>query len=480
MGPAISAPPEHLFMNAHSLLFNTLAETGALGLGAGLVLLVVLMRGLWRGRQADTLAGRARWAATAAAWCAFLAHGVVDYHVRYLALSVPLLVGAALVYAEPRSPAPRRTPGTWPAWLLTPVALVVAAFSGYQLVAQFRLEQATLAGRDGDWSRAADRADLALAADPTFSLYAAQAGYAYARLAATTGGDSDRDTAIAHYIAALEAGPANPVWEVNLAVLLQADDDLPAALKHLEFAQVLAPKWGLPAMLRGLWSEGTDEVVARSAFAEALARQPALVDSAIWSGTALRRGVLAQWSANTPATSEALESQIQALLANGQLPEAQSLIERAWTMSPSSPWVYRAWSALAMAQGAPTLGQRYLEAADWLQSVDIRDRVQTLLTRADQLALRGDRLAAAETYNVVWDAASQVSPYGWGYLGYIPQAHFIFQRDVWAAELVPQVPQVDFDRGLAAALTELARTDPELAPATLSDLERTALVGGTP
>ncbi len=479
MSTSVSTPPEHLFMNAHSLIFNTLAETGGLGLAAGTALIAAFAWGLWRSRRTSSFEDRARWAATTAAWAAFVSHGFVDYHVRYLALAVPLLVMAALSFAAREPVAARRPERGWPIWALAPVALLAAAFSAYQLTASFRFEQATLAGREGDWERAAQRADLALAADPAFSLYAAQAGYAYAQLTLAAPKGSDLAAgylglAIQRYVSALQATPDNAVWEVNLAVLLEQDGDRSAALNHLELAQAAAPGWGAPAMLRGLWTEAADEVEARSSFADALEREPSLATAALWQSTTLRRGVLAQWQANVAAAASPLGEQIQHLIAAGRLPEAQQLAETAHEMNPSSPWVYRSLASLASAQGAPTLAARYLEASNWLQTVDMRDRAAGAIQSAELALSVDDRQSAADAYTLAWDASSQVSPFGWGYLGYTPTAHFIYQRDPWAPELVPQMPQLDYDAGLAAEFGALIKADPDLAPMTADQLERRA------
>ena len=477
MSTGVSTPPEHLFMNAHSQIFNTLAETGGLGLAAGAVLIATFAWGLWRSRRTSSFEDRARWAATTAAWAAFVSHGFVDYHVRYLALAVPLLVMAALSFAAREPASTRRPERGWPVWALAPVAVLAAAFSVYQLTAAFRFEQATLAGRENDWQRAAQRADLAFASDPAFSLYAAQAGYAYAQLTFDAPQGSDLangylDLAIQRYVSALQSMPGNAVWEMNLAVLLDQDGDRAAALKHLDLAQSAAPGWGTPAMLRGLWTEADDEIQARSAFADALEREPSLADAALWQSTSLRRGVLAQWQANVPATTAPLAEQIQHLVAAGRLPEAQQLAETAHSMNASSPWVYRSLAALASAQGAPTLAARYLEASNWLQTVDMRDRAVGAIQSAELALSVDDRESAAEAYALAWDASSQVSPFGWGYLGYTPTAHFIFQRDPWAPELVPQMPQLDYDAGLAADFAALIQADPALAPMTADQLER--------
>lgn len=476
MSTSVSAPPEHLFMNAHSLIFNTLAESGGLGLVTGALLVAAFAWGLWRARRTPTFEDRARWAATTAAWAAFVSHGLVDYHVRYLALAVPLLVMAALTFAAREPASTCRRERRWPVWALAPIAVLAAAFSVYQLIAAFRFEQATLAGREGDWERAAQRANLAYDSDPAFSLYAAQAGYAYAQLAFAAPRGSDLangylDLAIDRYVSALQATPGYAVWEVDLAVLLKQDGDPAAALKHLDLAQAAAPGWGAPAMLRGLWIEAEDEVQARSAFADALEREPSLSAGAIWQSTTLRRGVLAQWQANATAALPSLGDQIQHLIEAGRLPEAQQLAETARAMSPSSPWVYRSLAALAAAQGAPTLAARYLQASNWLQTVDMRDRAVGAFQSAELAMIAHDTTGAADAYALAWDAASQVSPFGWGYLGYTPTAHFIFQRDPWAAELVPQMPQLDFDAGLAADFATLIATDPDLAPVTTGQLE---------
>lgn len=93
-------------VNAHSLYFETLAETGAIGLALLLVLLGTALLGTLKGARRAAPAARSRQAAIAASLIAFLLAGAVDWVWQIPALPVAALLLAAAGMA--RGPTGRR------------------------------------------------------------------------------------------------------------------------------------------------------------------------------------------------------------------------------------------------------------------------------------------------------------------------------------------------------------------------------------
>ncbi len=493
-----SAPPEAIFINAHSLLFNTAAETGVLGVLSVVCLLVVGARVWWRARVGDA-EGRARWVAVTAMWAGFLTHGLVDYHVRVLGIAVPLLVMTAVVLGSgPALLAHRRPrvgtggahepsdgvahPGVQaaqlhPLWLIGP-ALLVAAYSAWSLSAYRAAEEGREAARRQDWRGAASAFEVAARWDPWQPAYPAQAGLAWARLAA--GGTAAAVTpARQNFERAAALDPRYAPHLVNAAVLAAAQGDVDTALIALERAQAAAPRWGLPSAVAGFIEEQVARMVsARKRYDRALSIEPGLIDSAFWGASPVRRAaryaVVAAESSPMPVT--ALDAQIAALIRERAYDEAYRLLAEAWRLQPSAPWVYRSFATLAAAQGSPGLAERYLDAADWIQTVQVREQVWTLVGRADLAGHQGEWTLAREAYEVAYRVGQQRSPYGWGYAGYTPYG-FIYQRVLLEEELAPQVPLITFDPRLGLAVQPLAGVYEELGQGGLAHDFRAELRG---
>jgi O-antigen ligase/tetratricopeptide (TPR) repeat protein len=500
-----SAPPEAIFINAHSLLFNTAAETGTLGVLIAVCLLAVGARAWWRARVGD-IAGRARWVAVTAMWAGFLTHGLVDYHVRVLAIAVPLLVMSAVVLgsgpallAHHRRPRvakarPHASPGgvnhpsvqaaqLHPLWLIGP-AVLVAAYSAWSLSAYRAAEEGREAAGREDWRGAASYFEQAAQWDPWQPAYASQAGLAWARLAAQ-GTAAAATPARQNFERAAALDPGYAPYLVNAAVLAAAQGDVDTALIALERAQAAAPRWGLPSAVAGFIEEQVARMVsARKRYDRALSIEPGLIDSAFWGASPVRRAaryaVVATQFPQAPVT--ALDAQIAALIRERAYDEAYRLLADAWRLQPSAPWVYRSFATLAEAQGSPGLAERYLDAADWIQTVQVREQVWTLVGRADLAGQQGEWTLAREAYEVAYRVGQQRSPYGWGYAGYTPYG-FIYQRVLLEEELAPQVPLIAFDPRLGLAVQPLARVYEELgqgAQAQNFKAELRGLLAGDP
>jgi tetratricopeptide (TPR) repeat protein/O-antigen ligase len=489
-----SAPPEAIFINAHSLLFNTAAETGLLGVGSLLSVLVLGACAVWRARVGDGEV-RARWVAVAAMWAGFLTHGLVDYHVRALGIAVPLLVMTAVVLGSgptllihQRGHAGAKTlksgSGTrvraaqhHPLWFVGP-AVLMAAYSTWSLMAYREAETGSEAAERGEWRLAAVAYEQAARLDPWQPAYPAQAGLAWARMAAE-GSSAALTPARQNFERAALLDPVYAPHQVNAGVLAALQGDLDRALLALDRAQTAAPRWGLPSALAGYLEEQAARMVsARKSYDLALRIEPGLINSPFWGASQVRRAArYAVVTAGSPEDQVAsLPVQVDALLRDRAYAEAQRLLAEAWQLQPNAPWVYRAFAATAEAQGSSGLAERYLDAADWIQTVQIREQVWTLIDRAALAFQSGDLEQARDAYETAYRVGQQRSPYGWGYAGYTPYG-FVYQRTLLLEELAPQVPLIGFDPALGLAVQPLTEVYVDLGDAGLAADFRTELRG---
>lgn len=446
-----SAPPDRIYLHAHSVAFTTAAESGLIGLGAVLVVVAAIARALWLARHKPSLAARARWAAVAASWAGFVAHSQVDDHTRYLAVALPLaiLLACALAEESEARPAHASTLAHFhPLWLLVP-GLAAALFTGYSLRAYALAEQAIEAG--DDWARAARLFDEAANADPALAFYWQQAGYAYGRLAAA--GDA---SALEAGIARLERGrdlePAYAVTHANLAALYWQAGRRADALAAMQQAMQLAPLAATYHLNLGLYAEALNQPeTARAAYQRFLSLRPASAGLSFWTETPVRREALA---ASTPVKPSLLEA-VRALIAAGRLEEAEQELLAAWRDDAQSPWVYVGLAELAYTHGDHALADRQIENALWVQNVQIEQQVAALLT-AGEIARAQGRVAEALTrYENAWWAVSDYGSLGWGSAGWTPHAYFAYQRRALPVDELPQLARADLSPEMARRLLPL-------------------------
>lgn len=446
-----SSPPDRLYLHAHSIAFTTAAESGLIGLGAVLVVVTAIARALWQARHKPSLAARARWAAVAASWAGFLAHSQVDDHTRYLAVALPLAILLACALAEESDTQPARA-GTLahfhPLWLLVP-GLAAALFTGYSLRAYALSEQAVEAG--DDWARAAQLFDKAAAADPALAFYWQQAGYAYGRLAA--GGDA---AALEAGIARLERGrdlePAYAVTHANLAALYWQAGRHAEALAAMRQATQLAPLAATYHLNLGLYAEALGQPeVARAAYQRFLSLRAASAGLSFWTETPVRREAL---TASTPVEAPPLEG-VRALIAAGQLAEAEQELLAAWREDAQLPWVYVGLAEVARARGDWALADRQVENALWVQNVQIDQQVAALLTAGEIAQAQGRAAEALIRYENAWWALSDYGSLGWGSAGWTPHAYFAYQRRALPVDELPQLVRADLSPEMVRRLLPL-------------------------
>jgi|GEM_PF-759687 len=429
---ATSIPPAWPFLHAHSVVFNTLAEAGIIGLAAMMFAGGVIGFSLWRARLKDSGPKRARWAGVAAAWLGFAVHSQVDDHTRYLAVALPLIIMLAVTLAEDTEYEQRPTFSTH--WFLWPLALI-GVFSVYSLRAYFFSEQAVEASLRDDWAAAARAADEALTADPLLAHYAYQAGLAYAHLAAQ-GDETAIHTAITRFETAIHRDPAYSLSYAHLAALQWQAGQQTNALENMRRAVQLAPLAADFQINLGLYAEATGNTEeAQAAYTAALAYKPQLASAYFFTETSLRQAIIPPPATMPPRT------------------EAEWIA--IWQGNREQPEIYMGLAEAARARGDLELARRYLGAALWVQS--LADRTTATLMLADVLREQGKTEEAIAIYQAVLNAHLRYSSLGPGTAGQNQYAAFVFQRRAFAEDMAPQLLRLDFTAELARRLWPLVQ-----------------------
>jgi tetratricopeptide (TPR) repeat protein len=438
---ANSTPPARPYLHAHSLTFNTLAETGLIGLAATALAVGWMARAVWRARHKPTLAARARWAAVVACGVGWLIHSQVDDHTRYLAVALPLLVLLATALADEGDEG--RAPGS-PMRVLIPCGLALA-FAVFSLRAYGIAEAGVNAGNAGEWARAAERFDAASAADPWLGVYSQQAGYAYARLVAS-GDESALASAIARYERAVELEPDYALHHANLGALYWQAGRPEAAVTALQRATELAPRAADFWLSLGLYLESLDAAPARDAYQRVLELNPPFAAAHFWSQTPSRASLRA---------APAPEDDVQRLIAQQRLDEAEHLLIERWRSDRQQSRLYAGLAEVARARGDLELAERYLRAALWVQTVDVSGQMSIILLGAEIAADRGDTMEARARYATVFAAVTDYGSLGWGTAGWTPHAYFVYQRRALALDVAPQLTRLDLTPEFAQRLLPL-------------------------
>ncbi|MGQ0601688.1 MAG: O-antigen ligase family protein [Anaerolineales bacterium] len=442
---ANSTPPTRPYLHAHSVLFNTLAESGMLGLAAGVFAVGMMSRALWRARNKSSLAARARWAAACACGAGWLAHSQVDDHTRYLAVAVPLLVLIACALADESEGQPQ---GGQPQGLPLQIACGLAlAFNVYSLRAYAIAVEGVNVGHAGDWTHAAERFDAATTADPWLGLYPQQAGYAYGRLAAS--GDAHAlPSAIARYERAATLEPQYALHHANLGALYWQAGRRADAVSALQRATELAPRAADFWLSLGLYLEtsGFDES-ARAAYQRVLALNPAFGDAHFWAETRLRDSIRI-----APPPTDA----VRGLIEQKRFDEAERVLAEQWGADPQQSRTYALFAELARARGDLDLAERSLRAALWVQTVDVGGQLPVFVLAAEIAQQRGDDAAARARYATAYAAVTDYGSLGWGTAGWTPHAYFVYQRSALALDVLPQLTRLDLTPDFARRLLPLA------------------------
>lgn len=308
-----SVPPIQIERHAHNLYLNVLAESGFLGLGALLFWVGCLGRAIWQKWRAAEPSQRALISGLTGALLAFGLVGLLD---DPMAQAAPLCIAtilAALISTSLPLPTPMgagedsRDPGDAPdgitravrptmsgVLLLGSVAIcIVAAVLTIHYSSLTTGEQVEADTLD-QWQTASQTLDIAAAGDPSDPLVQAQAGVAWANVAAlggVNGAVNDAlDRAIAYYRIVVRLDPASAIHHLNLGALLMRRGQYADALPELAQAASSAPDSAVTHLNYGIGLEQngqTDQAIAE--YRHALALEARWRNALFWQATVTRK-----------------------------------------------------------------------------------------------------------------------------------------------------------------------------------------------
>jgi O-antigen ligase len=287
--------PNLILPHAHDLYVQAAAELGVVGLAALTILAVTVLRRLWTGWRStahDRSAGLStEAAAVTVSLVAFAGQSVVDNLVNlpFVCLLVVVLVAwvdgrlSEVEHVEASGPVER--PAGWVAGLGHGPAIAVIGLVGFAIAfpmlvrvdrAAYVAQDGSAAALSGQWQVALDAFDVARQEDPGFTLYDVQAAAAMAQVGRTAGA---RDL----LARAVELDPV-AINVIGLAALEADLGDRDAALAHVGRAAALGVGEPVVALNAGLIAEQLgDQQLALEQFATAIASDPPLAGSSIWT-----------------------------------------------------------------------------------------------------------------------------------------------------------------------------------------------------
>ncbi len=471
-----STPPARPFLHAHNTYFHLAAESGLIGFGGFVFLVVAVIRQSWTRLQKLDFASRARFAALAASLVGFGAHSLVDHFLPFLSAGAIVAVMVAILLASPR-PAKKQASFN-PLWLLIPATLG-AALSINPLRGYAKANAAVDYSLQGNWLAAAEHMEAAAQLDPDLAFYSLQSGYAYGRLAVAD--PNYLDEALAAYQRGIELEPGYALNMANLSGLYFEADESQQALAAIFSATDLAPESWLFWLNRGLYEEEQNPNLAKAAYQSTLELNPEIVGSVFWNQNELREEVRNNFDLDlsTPETDRETASSMIAhareLIQAGELQQAESLIGLARQLNDQDVKLYIALAELSIAKGNLTAADQYLKLAIWVQSASNQPKVEAVLLRAELAIMWDDKQAAVALYRQAYDSYLSESSYGWGSYDWTPYAWFVFQRRAFPEDLLPQLVRADISPNIAERLLTLAYLYDERGEVSEAETVRTNL-----
>ncbi len=334
---AHSTPPFGIYLHAHSLWFNTLAETGVIGFLVFLAAIFFLGRVLIRRIKdpAQKMNHPIIYAA-AAAFTAALVHSSLDTIIGKslgsweLALTLGLAVGVGLVRQERRK--------------LFIIGGLVMFLSWLPVFWSASMSRGAALADQGEYASAVTAFQVAEQMNPDNAAVQQQLGLAYAYYA--TQADAGLQNEALYHL--YQAAQLDPDWSLNYLNLGMVEISLgqyAQALDDLNQAVFLAPESPLPYLNLGYAYElNSDPENAIQAYRQYLDLRPQDAQAAFWNGSDVRSDALSAWQVDHPAGQAASITQLReslsaypnnassyinlaaALIAAGEWQEAQRLL----------------------------------------------------------------------------------------------------------------------------------------------------------
>lgn len=485
----VSVPPYPLYMRAHSLLMQLLAETGLVGLGAAAWLVLALIGASYRRWRSASPERRCWVAGLGAALATIGLHGLVDTPTVIPATAMAAMTWVALLLSV--EPPERQDKGAWMRPVGTAMAVLAVLFvvvSGVWMqhaYAPYYLGAAW--GNLSEWAEALPLLEEATRRDPGHAYYHLQAGFAYGMAA-----QEDRTLlpqAIAHYRQGIAREPYYSINHANLAVLLWRYGDREAAIAEMERAAELAPDEAAYPLNLGVFYEAAgDAGRAVEWYRRALGLRPAWAAAYFWRASETRSEALRAWQASRPVEPPAPEGE-----------EALARFDQAIRERPADPVAYLGRAKALIALGRWEEAERVLRVADFIAegggsafSGEIRNDIGYY--QAVVMYEQGRSTEAIEILERVLGQVRDQSLFGPGGEGAALYGWGVFYRVGWWQDVLSDLQVIRFtdeqvnrllllgqwyeEAGDAAAARRIYREVLKVAPDTAQAAERLAILEG--
>ncbi|HWQ46891.1 MAG TPA: O-antigen ligase family protein [Longilinea sp.] len=434
-----SSPPFGIYLHAHSLWFNTLAETGVAGFLLLLTAIFFVGRALFRRlKDPEQKINRPLVYAALAALTAAFVHSSFDTIIGksfgswVLALTIGAAIGVGLVKNGRRR-----------IFILGGLVLFLSWLPVFWSVT---MDRAAALADQGEYSQAVAVFQQAEQLNPDNAAVQQQLGLAYAYLATQADAGYQNDSLYHLYQAAV----LDPDWSLNYLNLGMVEMSLgqyAQALVDLNEAVSLAPDNALGYLNLGFAYElNSDPENATAAYIRYLDLRPMDADAAYWNQTELRSEVVAAWQAENPGSPAATIDELRRSLA-AYPNDASSYINLAAGLIQTGEWQDT---------------ERYLLISELVYARTPEVRLQANWYLAEIAAHSGDleravRLGETALHGYLYQGVDGPG----GSLGafYTQSA---FRTPVMQAELVPQVITIGLNDQWTARAETLSAWQAEL------------------
>lgn len=449
-----SVPPRTLYSHAHSFPFNTLLESGLLGLLALAAMGVAVGSSLVsRWRLANP--GSRSWLTPAtAALAATGVHSLFETPQTISGFALLIVLVLAVVESQPWS-CQRRV---WIErggrlalgllWVVLIVALLASLF-GYSNYARGIMLANWL-----QYDAAAPLLDQVAASDPKLASNWFQMAYVHAMVGLR---DNDLDhlqRAVEGYRAGLDLEPNFATNWVNLGVLLWRMEDEPGARAALQQAVERAPEGAVAVFTLAAFEEDMGNLSqALILYERGLVQRPAWADSFFFRATPLRAMARERWLAEHPESADPLYACWEMMHGQDQTLCFLAVHDLGHAGSP------RDWGALDLTAEDWLWAEQELRVAAWVAEQSNPDRVNPLyFALGDVLAWQGDTLGAVGAYERVLGTSGQVG-LGGSTAGY---TWSVFNREAIIDRFLPGVVWVSSTDEMTERMLQLGAWYEEL------------------
>ncbi len=321
-----STPPGFWPYNAHGMYVQILAEFGLLGALTAIIGLVAVVFWLWR--KYRQVASARLWAARGllAGVVGWLAQMVVDDFSGWISVMIPLIMAAAWIgtSGEPSQMIRRKKLSF--GWI--GVALLgLLAFSAYDLWTFHPMSKALDAAEQADWKTAAELSSRAAERDPRLTLYATEAGLAWAQAWGESGDPQALEQARGWLQTSLDREPQFSVLWADFAVLEWQAGQQASAIEKMAHAAEMSPNEPSYALNLGWMLEESGQTAsAQQWYIQALNLAPRLAGHPFWAQTATRQQAEAAREPVADAKAPVYIPQIDDAISAGDWDQAQRLL----------------------------------------------------------------------------------------------------------------------------------------------------------